>query len=180
MFMEQSHNKQVESVDIFPTQCSSSIGSNGVIIVSFTVRNDSLMRVMLFIQHTVTGGPGVNKIFRLKMLRTAYSVYTLFSRHDWQKWLNIEVIVNHRSTSIQKRQMTDGDRADNRNYNDSNYLDDNDDDDYLQCFQLAPSWHEWLFAWEDKQFVQSFLITSPLCHDTSRTTRMMMTMFDFV
>ena len=67
MFMEQVHNKQVASVDIFPTQCSSSIGSNGVIRVSFTVRNDSLMRVMLFIQHTVTGGPGVNKIFHLKL-----------------------------------------------------------------------------------------------------------------
>ena len=84
MFMEQSHNKQVASVDIFPTQCSSSIGSNGVIIVSFTVRNDSLMRVMLFIQHTVTGWLWVNKIFHLKVLHTAYSVHTLFSRHDWQ------------------------------------------------------------------------------------------------
>ena len=80
MFMEQSHNKQAASVGVFPTQCSSSIGSNGVIIVSFTVRNDSLMRVMLFIQHTVTGGPGVNKIFHLKVFHTAYSVYTLFYR----------------------------------------------------------------------------------------------------
>ena len=78
MFMEQSHNKQAASVDIFPTQCSSSIGSNGVIRVSFTVRNDSLMRVMLFIQNTVTGGLWVNKIFHLKMLHTAYSVYTFF------------------------------------------------------------------------------------------------------
>ena len=56
MFMEQVHNKQVASVDFFPTQCISSIGSNGVIRESFTVCNDSLMRVMLFIQHTVTGG----------------------------------------------------------------------------------------------------------------------------
>ena len=75
MFMEQSHNKQVASVDIFPTQCSSSIG---VIRVSFTVRNDSLMRVMLFVQHKVTGWLWVNLIFHLKVLYTAFSVYTLF------------------------------------------------------------------------------------------------------
>ena len=101
MFMEQSHNKQAASVDIFPTQCSSSIGSNGVIRVSFTVRNDSLMRVMMSIQHTVTGWLWVNKIFHLKVSLTAYSV-PFFSRHSWQNILNIEVLVNHRSTSAKK------------------------------------------------------------------------------
>ena len=75
MFMEQSHNKQVASVDIFPTQCSSSIGSNGVIRVSFTVRNDSLMRVMLFIQHTVTGSQIPQPTFGSGLgLQCAYTV----------------------------------------------------------------------------------------------------------
>ena len=173
MFMEQSHNKQVASVDIFPTQCSSSIG---VIRVSFTVRNDSLMRVMLFIQHTVTGGPGVNKIFHLKVLYTAFSVYTLFQ--DMIDKTNLILITDQHPHKKGKY------------------------DRWRQRWQLQLRW-QWLLGWQWRWWLPAVLLTGAivawmafclrgqtirsiipdyisLCHDTSRTTRITVTIFDSI